>query len=65
MPNSSTAQAAVPYQRISWPAARTLTIEIPIATRIQETTTSPVVHAFSSKRCGSRRISVAGLGPGL
>ena len=65
MPNSSTAQAAVPYQRISWPAARTLTIEIPIATRIQETTTSPVVRSFSSNRCGSRRISVAGLGPGL
>src|SRR3954470_1636272 len=65
MPNSSTAQAAVPYQRISWPAARTLTIEIPIATRIQETTTSPVVRSFSSKRWGSRRISVAGLGPGL
>src|ERR1044072_2071440 len=50
------------------PAARTLIMETPMATRIQATTISPVVRSFSSTRflrLSNATLSVAGLGPGL
>src|ERR1044072_2968713 len=50
------------------PAARTLIMETPMATRIQATTISPVVRSFSSNRLlrlSNATLSVAGLGPGL